>query len=264
MENFEKIEQKIVRLTKSSLKKAYPVYWLGVEIILSVVKQLQKEVGEAKENDDFNIYKYDKVFLILIGKGIQNTESIRILLERGLYGDCFPLTRNVLSNISMMQYLHFHPELLDLFLSEGQKDFQNNIKFRRAFSEYAVETELVKQGIEPIRSAFEMLSKTAHASYFGSQLYWSKDHKNGTHHIKYGPKFEPEKAVLLSDIFSSIHYDFITIILWHRHHLKENIETPEWMTIRENLKELKKGVLEYSNSALAVVNLLWPNGTKVE
>lgn len=255
---FNKKEEKTKELTNHGCAQAYPVYWLGVEVVLKVVDLLQKEIS-MNENNKTEVVKYNKAYLVLLSRSIQHAESMRILVENGLYGDCFPLSRNLLSNFNMMQYLHYHPEFLDLFLSERQDDYQKNKEFRAVFREDVIERDLMSRGVQPMGGVFHMLSKTSHASYFGAQLYWTKDHKSGLHNLKYGPAFEPEKALLLSNLFSATHYDHINLILWHRHHAKEEIETEGWFEVREKLKDLKLSAEKFSKAALAAVNILWPN-----
>ena len=41
--NFEKEEKKIVSMTKSSIKIAYPTYWLGLNIVKDVIALLVED-----------------------------------------------------------------------------------------------------------------------------------------------------------------------------------------------------------------------------
>lgn len=251
-------EARAKELVQSSLARAYSIYWSGVELILEVVSLLTGE-EEAVGNDSKPDNQYSKAYLVLIGRSIQHAESIRILVEHGLYGDCFPIMRNILSNLNMMQYLHNHPELLDLFLSETQEDYQSNKEFRNTFSESAVEGDLVKRGWRPISAAFQMLSKTSHASYFGAQLYWTEDYKSGKHHLKYGPRYEPKKALLLTDFFSGVHSDHLDMIIRHKRDLKESLNDRKWHEVRREADRLSREVRNLWHSTQIALNLLWPN-----
>ncbi|MFH1402311.1 MAG: DUF5677 domain-containing protein [Patescibacteria group bacterium] len=251
--NFEEKEKKIVSLTKNALELAYPVYWHGLNLIKDVVNLLIGDVLDvtcASKN-------YSQAFLTLINRSIQHIESIRILVESGLYGDCFVLNRSLMSDISMIQYLHYHPELLELFLKEGQDDYQKNKDFKKAFNETAIENELVKNGLTPFGSAFQMLSKASHASSFGAQLYGSKGNKKGVYYMNYGPKFQPEKAILLIDLAIGSYYDFINIVLWHRYHAKEEINTDNWEKIKIDLRKLKKEVEIFSEATIKTVSIMF-------
>ncbi len=257
--NFEEKEAKIVELTKNSVQIAYPIYWEGLNLVKDVINLLIDDVTNCP---DGNRKKFSMAYLMLINRSLQHIESIRLLTERGLYGDSFVVMRSLMSDLSMMQYLHFHPELLDLFLNEKQEDYQTNKKFKKAFSESAVENDLVSRGVTPFGSTFQMLSKASHASAFGSQLYGSRGEKDGQYHLNYGPKFQPEKALMLIDLVTSSHYDLVTNILWHRYHAKEEIETETWNKIKNDLRKLKDKVEVLTNAAKETIKVLWPELTK--
>ena len=253
--NFEEKEAKIVDLTKNALGIAYATYWSGLNLLKDVVNLLIDDVTNCSDGDR---KKYSTAYLLLINRSIQHIESIRLLTERGLYGDSFVLLRGLMSDLSMMQYLHFHSELLDLFLSEKQEDYQTNKEFKRAFSESVVENDLVGRGVRPFGSAFQMLSKASHASSFGSQLYGSRGEKEGQYHLNYGPMFQPEKALMLMDLVASSHYDLINNVLWHRYHSGEDLDTDGWNKVKDELRVLKKRVKTLTVAAKETIKVLWP------
>ncbi len=109
-----------------------------------------------------------------------------------------------------------------------------------------------------------MLSKASHASAFGSQLYGSRGEKDGQYHLNYGPKFQPEKALILMDLVASSHYDLVNNILWHRYHAKEEIETDAWNKVKDNLRKLKSKVEVLTHAARETIKVLWPEFTKGE
>ena len=148
--------------------------------------------------------------------------------------------------------LHFRLEL----------PYQTNKEFKKAFSESAVEDDLVGRGVHPFGSAFRMLSKASHASAFGSQLYGSRGEKDGQYHLNYGPKFQPEKALMLIDLVTSSNYDLVTNVLWHRYHAKEEIETDAWNKVKDDLRKLKDKVEILTNAAKETIKVLWPELTK--
>lgn len=253
--NFEEKEVEMVGLTKNALHIAYPIYWSGLEQIKNVINLLIDDATNCPNGDR---KKYSMAYLLLINRSLQHIESIRLLTERGLYGNSFVITRSLMSDVSMMQYLHFHPELLDLFLNEKQEDFQNNKKFKKSFSESTIEKDLVNRGHTPFGSAFQMLSKTSHASAFGSQLYGSKGKKNGEYHLNYGPKFEPEKAIMLIDLATTSYYDLIVNVLFHRYHAKEDLDTEKWNAVKVNLEELKQSIEILTEATKKTIGILWP------
>lgn len=257
--NFEEKEEKIVELTKNALKVAYPIYWSGLNLLKDVINLL---ADDATKCPDGNKKKYGVAFLLLINRSIQHIESIRLLTERGLYGNSFVLIRSLMSDLSMMQYLHFHPELLDLFLNEKQEDYQTNKEFKKAFSENVVESDLIGRGVTPFSSTFQMLSKASHASSFGSQLYGSRGKREGQYHLNYGPKFQSEKALMLIDLISSSYYDLINNVLWHRYHSGEDVDTKDWNKIKGELKNLKRSVERFTEATKKTIKVLWPELVK--
>jgi len=257
--NFEDKEIKIIGLTKSALGLAYDAYWSGLNLLKDVINLLVNDVSNCQ---DGHRKKYSTAYLLLINRSIQHVESIRLLTERGLYGDSFVLIRSLMSDLSMMQYLHFHPELLDLFLSEKQEDYQANKKFKKAFSESAVENDLVGRGVKPFGTAFQVLSKASHASSFGSQLYGSRGEGEGQYHLNYGPKFQPEKALMLMDLVASSHYDLVNNVLWHRYHSGEDIDMDDWNKVKKDLRDLRRRVKTLTEAAKETIKVLWPELAK--
>lgn len=257
--DFEEKEIKIVNLTKNALGIAYATYWSGLGLLKDVINLL---INDATNCPDGLRKKYSMAYLLLINRSIQHIESTRLLNERGLYGDSFVLIRSLMSDLSMIQYLHFHPELLDLFLSEKQEDYQTNRDFKKAFSENVIEDDLVSRGVKPFDTAFQMLSKASHASSFGSQFYGSRGEKEGQYHMNYGPKFQPEKALMIMDLVASSHYDLINNVLWHRFHSGEDIDTDSWNKVKKDLRNLKRRVETLTEAAKETIKVLWPELAK--
>jgi hypothetical protein len=110
--DFQKIEKEILSLTETALPKFYVLYWRGVDLLKDVIKFL---ISEARAFPDQSSVTYTKVLLLLMNRFIQHTESSRLLLERGLYGDAATLSRSSMSDLMMAEYLFHHTELLEMF-----------------------------------------------------------------------------------------------------------------------------------------------------
>lgn len=257
--DFEEKEGKIIDLTKKACQRAYPIYWFGLRVMKDVINLLIKD---ATNYPDGLEKKHNKALLIILNRSVQHIESIRLLTERGLYGDSFVLIRSLMSDLSMVHYLHYRPELLDLFLDEKQEDYQVKKDFKNAFNETVIENELVNRGQVPFGSAFQLLSKASHTSSFGSQLYGSQGEKKGEYHLNYGPTFQPEKALLLMDFVAGFYSDLISAILFHRYQSKEELDTEHWSQVKFNLRKLSKDANIFAEAALKTVNMLWPNGIR--
>jgi len=243
--DFESKEAEILDLTKKTFQLAYPIYWSGLRILKDAVDLLIKEYAASPDTEK---PKYKLVLLMLVNRAIQHLESMRLLVERGLYGDAFVLTRSVMSDLSMVSYLSFHPELHDLFLKESEKDYQENKAFKKAFNEGEIERELTKKGMQTADNAFRILSKTSHASAFGSQLFGYRPSRGNKYHFNYGPKFDAEKGLLLMFVIASGHYDFIVQILAHIEGLENGILPPEWNGVAARTLELESQVQIFNTS----------------
>lgn len=248
--NFEEIEGEIVEKTKDIFELFYPVYWSGLEALKKAIRLLLEE-NLISEN------RYVTALLVLVSSSIQHLESMRVLTERGLYGDAFVLSRSLMSNVAMIQYLKYKPELIEDFLKESKEDYQDRKSgFSANFSESAIHKVLTDAGVPPFRNSFEVLSKTAHASAFGSQLYGSRGSKGGQYHLKYGPGYETEKALALFAIIGAGHFDMLDNILMYR---TQQEPTKDWKEVLNDTNELEANVNIFSASAVGVMEELQKN-----
>jgi hypothetical protein len=251
---FKEEEEGIVGLTQDMFSIAYRIYWFGVNLVKDVINLLIDDATNAVGDKK----KYALAQLLLLNRSIQHIESMRLLTESGFYGNSFLVLRSLMSDLAMLQYLHFHPELLDLFLNEKKDDYQENNDFKKAFSEGAVEKDLVERGIKPFSSTFQVLSKVSHSSSFGSQLYGSRGEKGGQYHFNYGPKYEPEKSLMLLDIIVSAYYDLADNILWHRYNAKEEINSGAWNKVKEDVGELRSKINIHTEATKDTLKIMWP------
>ncbi len=247
--DFETLELEIKESTKMTLSLLYPIYWEGLGVLKDAVALL---INEVKETPGTEEAKFKTIQLMLVNRSIQHLETIRILMERGLYGDAFVIVRSIMSDLSMLIYLFSHPELRDLFLKETEDDYQKNPAFKDAFSEGTIERDIVAHGGKPAKKAFRILSKSSHASAFGSQLYGYRG-KGNKYHFNYGPKLEIHKALMLAMTLSTGHYDFVVQLLAYQEELG-NGELPEdWKNIAKAAAKLPITASAFDFAAKAVM-----------
>lgn len=232
---FKNDRDKSEKITRETFRVLYSVYWDSLSILLDVKDQLIKEV-ESHYDEEFN-----SASLMLLSKSIQHLESIFILVENGLYGDAIILLRSVLSEMGMLYYLHYNPDLIDLFNKEREDDYQKNKDFSKAFNESTIDDCLSKKGMRSIKSSFQKISKSSHASAWGTQLF-GKMRKGDKYYLKYGPEFDLEKANFVLVTVFSAHYDYLNAILWHRNQNDLEIDTPFWESVKERLRNLRPRV----------------------
>ncbi len=237
---FARKRQKSIYLTKKTFPQFYPIYNDSLSLVLSVVDLLTKEIEEKKDE------KFNKATLFLLSRSIQHLETIIVLTENGLYGDAYIILRGVLSDMSMMYYLHFRQDLLDMFLNEKSDDYQQNKKFKELFNEGAIEKYLASKDMPSIRESFQKISKAAHASSWGVQFYGTEGKIKHQYNLKYGPGFESKKALAMLSMIESAHWDYLNIILWHRYHSNLDITSNSWEEIKKQVRKLKKAVLKFN------------------
>lgn len=238
---FDKDYRRISKKTRNRLNKLYKLHTKSLVEILRVKDELIKEVEEGKDKD------FNTATLLLLSRSVQHIESIYILVERGLYGDAFPLIRCLLSDMNMFYYLHFKPQLLKDFLDEKQESYQIDKKFKQLFKEAAIDFELEKQGIKSITPAFQTLSKAAHASAWGTQLFGTQNLSEKNKYCpRFGPQMEFQKTLGLLNSVLSAHWDYLNMILWHRYHNGLDIESDFWLDIRKRVKSIKPRLVTLS------------------
>ncbi|MEK7473929.1 MAG: hypothetical protein AAB668_04400 [Patescibacteria group bacterium] len=149
--------------------------------------------------------------------------------------------------MNMFYYLHFQPNLVSSFLKEGWDTYQKDKNFQKDFHESRIAEVLKQNGIKSVDQGFKTLSKAAHASRWGSQLYGtrmkSKDNKD-RFLVKHEPMLDPEKATGLFNIASSTHYDFLRMIIWHRMLTKLDLDSPPWIKIKKFVDEKAEEVID--------------------
>lgn len=241
---FDKDYQRTLRTTRRTFFPFYSLHSESLKEVLRVKDELISDMQKGYDKD------FNEAALLLLSRSIQHFESIFLLTERGLYGDAFTLLRSVMSDMNMFYYLHFNPHLISDFIKESDVDYQSDKNFRSNFNEGAIEKDLEARGVKSIKKSFQILSKTAHASAWGTQLYGTEGKiVNGRQqfHAKYGPGFETKKALVLFSIMVSSHWDYLNMILWHRYHNKLDINSKFWMSIRHRVRDLKPRILDLSD-----------------
>ena len=254
--NFQELEKEILGLTETALSMFYPLYWRGIAALKDSIKLL---IEEALAFPDQSKVTYTKVLLMLINRCIQHTESSRLLLERGLYGDAAMLSRGTMSDLMMAEYLFHHPELLDMFWNEKEDDYQKNPAFKKAFHEGTMERDTVSRGRAPYGTAFRTLSKASHASAFGAQLFGSESSTgNGQYHFNYAPRFEAKKALGFSVVIVGGILDMLIAILVHEQSVGGGDIPAKWKKVEQDILQLEQEINIYTDAAKATLGSLWP------
>lgn len=239
--DFEAIEERCKTETRDTFPQLYGIYWYGLNLLKDSLDLL---IREQTEEEDL----YVKVLLILSNRTIHHLESMRILMEAGLYGDAFALVRSCTSDLAMMQYLRLRPDLVEQFLNEGQDDYAKNTNgFRNNFSEGAVNRALDEAGIFTLHNVFSNLSKFSHASAFGSQVFGTPGDAPGKYHMNYGPRFTPTLALAVSSFIVAGHFDLLDNILIYRR--SKGAPTKEWASLEEDFEVLDTRVTVYGNAS---------------
>ncbi len=228
------------------IKRFNPIYRKGLDILLNVTKLLHEEIKKGTDEE------FNKALLILSSKLTQHMRSVFILTERGLYGDPIVIIRGILSDINMIYYLHFHPELLDIFLKEEATDYQLNKSFNKFFNEGVISKDLNKRKISVTKKSFQIMSKASHASSFGAQLYGTRGKEN-KYYLKYGEGFEAEKFLAILTMIVSIHRDLLNIILWHKNQINSNLTSQSWKDVIKQVESLEKPVQKFSKVGISTL-----------
>jgi hypothetical protein len=235
---FDEKYKKLVTTTRETFE---PFYKICSSALLELLKVKEKLIEEVRLDRD---KEFNEAALLLISRSLQHHESIFILIERGLYGDAFSIARNILSDVSMFYYLHHNPELIPMFIKESDTSYQDDAAFKKAFNEGTIQKNLKVNGHSAPVKSFQLLSKTAHASAWGAQLYGTGDRKDPNVFIaKFEPQFESKKALGLLGIILSVNWDYLNMVLWHRHHNKLDVNSKFWLGIQENVKKLRPLIL---------------------
>lgn len=247
-----------VKISRETFHALYSIYNHFLGLILELKEEIIREY-KASVDAEFNL-----VFLQILNRTIQHTESIILLTERGLYGDAFALYRNILSDSNMFYYLHFKPELIDMFFSENEESYQaKNSDFKKNFSEYAIATELKNRGVSSTKNIFDLFSKAAHTSAFGAQLYSRRSSNNQDRfHLKYGPGLERERAMIILFITMQIHKDLINGIIWHRMENKLDVSSGFWLNILEKIGKMDHDISKLTSITTSLLDELEKNRTK--
>ncbi len=251
--SFDKAYKRIVYSTRKTLFPFYNLHSESLDEVLKVKDELIAENGKEVDKD------FSTAVLMLLTRSIQHLESIFLLTERGLYGDAFTLLRSVLSDMNMFYYLRFNPDLIPTFLKESDDSYQGNKDFQSSFNEGAIDRDLKTRGVKSVKPAFVVLSKTAHASAWGTQMY-GKEGKSGKqqYHMKYGPGFEVKKALALLGVVVSAHADYLVMILDYRKDKGLDLDSDFWKGIIKRVKELHpkaSSLSDFGESVLIKLNL---------
>jgi hypothetical protein len=147
----------------------------------------------------------------------------------------------------MIYYLHFKPELIEIFLKEKDDDYQINKNFSESFNEGVIDRVLKENNIHSIKKSFQLISKASHASTWGAQFYGRQAKTGNQFYVKYGPGFDMKKSLSILCIVISTHWDYLNMILWHRRRNKLIIENDFWKSVIRKVDELRGGIIIFSD-----------------
>ena len=230
------------KLTKKATKRTFSFYRRGRKLLLYLAQYL---IDKRNNSDD---QKYEEAALHLINKLFQHGESVKLLVETGLYGDAMTIMRSVISSMNMLYYLHYQPKFIDDFLKETKDSYQENSSFKSKFNESEINKCLVRHDMPSGQEAFNLMSKGTHASAYGGQLFCSVHGNNA--HMKYAPGFEASKLAAFTSILVAFHWDIVTIMLWHRHSNSLSLAEKEWRSIIRRQGALGRRVKPLSDAAM--------------
>jgi len=247
-DQFVKYKKKCTKLTQKTFRDFYSIYKNSLQELL-IVKDLLVE--EYKKDTSL---LFHKVTLILLSRFIQHMESLLVLVEGGLYGDAMVIMRSIISDMKMYQYLQLKPDLVVLFLSESQQEYQKNSKFKAAFNETAIDKVLIENGGRSTKESFEILSKAAHSTSWGAQLYGTAGKDVKKYNLKYSPGFELKKAFTSLTCVAPAFSDFVNMIIVNRRNNNLDLSHPNWLLVIKKAEKSNDLIAKYMSVCSPLIN----------
>lgn len=198
-------------------EKVYDVTDKLAQTILDCTK-LAVSRPEAKSDKSFL-----HAFILLASKVMSHTESARLLLNVGRYGDVAVIIRALSSDVMMIQYLSLFPEevryWLQLAASRGGTGAPDRA-YRRMldrFSETRMREKIGRLGYTPVfsRGSFAAYSEAIHSSPWGLQFYSSQQlGPEGNFSVQFQPTYEPlvalREATVVGALVLQVTEDFLS------------------------------------------------------
>lgn len=180
--SFLKKEHKIYKYTRKSYKHENFLFKQAIDLHIKSIGYVFDLLYEG----DKDIF-YD-AFVRLSVKILHNTESIRNLIDLGLYGSAWIIYRTLMFDTFMIWYLYFNPQLIEEWSKEKFSTSKDR-KWRDKFSEKTIIQELKIKGkkhrlILDYETDFVFYSKVAHPTYFGIRFF-----QNSNGELAYLPEF---------------------------------------------------------------------------
>ena len=198
--SFLKKEEAIHKYTKKAYKHDYPLLKRVLSLHLDSMGYVFDLLYEESK-DQF----YD-VFMRLGVKILHNSEAIRNLINIGLYGSGWATYRALRSDVVMLWYLYFNPDLIKEWSSEKFDTYKDN-EWRKKFSEKTIIKNVNENGKKYLlnfdyESNFPFYSKALHPSYFGIRFF-----QNTNGELAYLPEFSMGVGhLLLGNVISLLPY----------------------------------------------------------
>ncbi|MDP2653707.1 MAG: hypothetical protein Q8Q08_06710 [Candidatus Omnitrophota bacterium] len=189
-EEFLKNEKIANKYTNRAYKRDYSFFKRAISIHFDSMGYVYDLIHGGDE-DEF----YD-AFMRLGVKILHNSESIRHLINLGLYGSGWTIYRTLSFDVLMLWYLYFNPNLIKEWSKEKFNTYKD-VDWRKKFSEKTIIDELNRRGKKYLfnfdyETDFRLYSKAAHPSYFGVRFF---QNENGE--LSYLPSFSMKAGHLL-------------------------------------------------------------------
>ena len=187
---FLKKEQKICKYTRKNYKQENVLFKRAIDLHINSIGYAFDLLYESNK-DIF----YD-AFIRLSVKILHNAESIRNLIDSGLYGSASIIYRTLMFDTFMIWYLYFNPQLIEEWTNEKFITSKDR-RWRDKFSEKTIIKDLKIKGRKyrlslDYETDFVFYSKVAHPTYFGIRFF---QNRNGE--LAYLPEFNMEVGHLL-------------------------------------------------------------------
>jgi hypothetical protein len=173
-----------------------------LRILLRVMRSLEASAGKHGDRS------FPFAAVLLLAKVFSHTESIRILIDVGRYGDAVVVLRAVVSDVRMLQYLAVTPDDVPDWIDAAEVRPQPYVTGSRRkelaekFQEKKIRNRLQQSGAEPYEDLFQGFSEASHGSLWGMRYFLNDDTYGRSRlaegSIRYGGLYQLHRALDLT------------------------------------------------------------------